>query len=339
MAKENPLIKLSKDLKENNLDKLYLFFGEEVYLKELYTKKILQTIPDDGFEEFNKIIIDGKESDMFSVSEALESFPMMSDKKIVLIENSGIFKSANQETKDFYSKVFSALAEDTVLIFSETEVDKRSALFKAAQKSGSVVEFELLSEADLISFVQREVMGQGKKIQKDVAEYLVNISDSSLSSLKNEILKLVSNCEDEITKTDVDRLASKSLQIQVFELCDLLMERKTDRVLQMLEDLKTVKESPFKLIYILFGTFDKMLKAKLMEYEGTPYQDIAKELGVPPFIAKKYINGQKGFSQDELILMTVKVAEVDLLIKQGKTDEWSAFENYITDFLRYGKEN
>lgn len=339
MAKENPLIKLRKDLKENNLDRLYLFFGEEVYLKELYTKKILATVPDDGFEEFNKIIIDGKESDMFAVGQALESFPMMSDKKIVLIENSGIFKTANQETKDFYSKVLSSLADDTVLIFSEAEVDKRSSLFKSAQKSGTVVEFELLSETDLVSFVQREVMGQGKKIQKDVADYLVNISDTSLSSLKNEILKLVSNCETEITRTDVDRLASKSLQIQVFELCDLLMERKTDKALQMMEDLKTVKESPFKLIYILFGTFDKMLKAKLMEKEGVLYQDIAKELGVSPFIAKKYINGQKGFSEDELILMTVKVAEVDLSIKQGKTDEWSAFENYVTDFLRYGKEN
>ncbi len=338
MVKENPLIKLKKDLKENNLNRLYLFFGDEVYLKELYTKKILATIPDDGFEEFNKIIIDGKESDMFAVGEALESFPMMSDKKIVLIENSGIFKSPNQETKDFYSKVFGNLAEDTVLIFSETEVDKRSSLFKSAQKNGCVIEFELLSEADLIAFVQREVMASGKKIQKDVAEYLVNIGEGSLSSLKNEILKLTNACEGEITKTDVDRLASKSFQIRVFELCDLLMARKNDEALQMMEDLKTVKESPFKLIYILFGAFDKMLKAQLMQKEGMAYQDIIKELGVPPFIAKKYINGAKGFSEDELILMVKKVAEIDLLIKQGRTDDWSAFENYVTEFL-YGKEN
>lgn len=334
MAKENPLIKLKKDLKENTLERLYVFFGEEVYLKELYIKKLLATVPDDGFEEFNKIIIDGRESDMFKVSEALESFPMMSDKKIVLIENSGIFKSPNQDEKDFYGKVFSSLADDTVLIFSETEIDKRSSLFKSASKAGSVIEFELLSHTDLVAFVQREVMGLGSKIQKDVAEYLVDISDSGLSGLKNEILKLVSNCSDEITKTDIDRLASKSLQIQVFELCDLLMEKKTDKVLQMIEDLKTVKESPFKLLYILFGTFDKMLKAKLMTNEGILYQEITSSLGVPPFIAKKYINGAKGFSEDELIFMTKSVAETDLAIKQGKVDEWTAFENYINSFLK-----
>lgn len=339
MAKDNPLIKLKKDLQENNFEKLYLFFGEEVYLKEHYTKKILDTIPDDGFEEFNKIIIDAKESTLDDVKDALESFPMMSDKKIVLIENSGVFKSANQEAKDFYSKAFSELAEDTILIFSESEVDKRSALFKAAGKVGCVIEFELLSQSDLVAFVQREVMNLNSKIQKDVAEYLVDISDSGLSGLKNEILKLVANCGNEITRTDVERLASKSLQIQVFELCDLLMARDADKVLQMTEDLKTVKESPFKLIYILFGTFDKMLKAKLMEREGMLYQEIAASLGVPPFIAKKYINGAKGFSEDELVMMVKNVAEFDISIKQGKLDEWTAFENYINDFLKKGKEH
>lgn len=337
MAKENPLIKLRKDLKEASYEKLYVFYGEEVYLKELYIKKLLDIVPDDGFEEFNKIIIDAKDSSLEAVADALESFPMMSDRKIVLIENSGIFKSAPQEAKDFYSKAFSNLAEDTILIFSETEVDKRSALYKAASKAGSVIEFETLSFTDLVAFVQREVTSLGGKIQKDVAEYLVNICDSGLSSVKNEILKLVSNCR-EITKSDVDRLASKSLQIQVFDLCDFLMERKTEKVLQMVEDLKTVKESPFKLLYILFGTFDKMLKAKLSEKEGIPYQEIVSGMGVAPFIAKKYINGAKGFSEEELIMMVTNVSEADLAIKQGKVDEWTAFENYINELLKHTKE-
>lgn len=333
MAKENPLIKLKKDLKEENYEKLYVFFGEEVYLKELYIKKLLDIVPDDGFEEFNKIIIDARESSLEAVDDALRSFPMMSDKKIVLIENSGIFKGASQEVKDFYTKVFSSLAEDTILIFSEGEVDKRSVLYKAASRVGSVIEFAPLSHIDLVAFVQRETVAMGAKIQKDVAEYLVNIADTDLSSIKNEILKLVSNCK-EITKTDVDRLVSKSLQIRVFDLCDFLIERKTEKVLQMVEDLKTVKESPFKLLYILFGTFDKMLKAKLSEDEGIPYGQIVSELGVAPFIAKKYINGAKGFSVDELALMVARVAETDLLIKQGKVDEWTAFEDYINELLR-----
>lgn len=337
MAKENPLIKLRQNLKEKNYERLYVFFGEEVYLKELYIKKLLELVPNDGFEEFNKIIIDSKESTLSEIATTLEGFPMMSDRRVVLIENSGAFKSASQEVKDFYTKAFNILAEDTILIFSESEVDKRSALYKAAAKAGMTVDFEPLSYPDVVAFVQREVKELGGSIQKDVAEYLVNICDSGLSSVKNEILKLVS-ANKEITKTDIDRLTSKSLQVKVFDLCDFLMEGKTEEALRLIENLKAVKESPFKLLYILFGTFDKMLKAKLSEGEGIAYRDIVSELGVSPFIAKKYINGAKAFSEDELILMVARAAETDLAIKQGRVDEWTAFEDYINEFLKYIKE-
>lgn len=337
MAKENPLINLRKGLKEKKYERLYVFYGEEVYLKELYIKKLLELVPNDGFEEFNRIIIDSKEASLSEVADTLEGFPMMSDRRVILIENSGIFKSAAQEAKDFYTKAFEKLSEDTILIFSETEIDKRSVLYKAAAKKGMVVNFETLSFPDVVAFVQREVKELGGSIQKDTAEYLVNICDSGLSSVKNEILKLVS-ANKEITKTDIDRLTSKSLQIKVFDLCDFLMEGKTEEALKLTEDLKTVKESPFKLLYILFGTFDKMLKARLSEKEGIPYRDIVSELGVSPFIAKKYIKGAGAFSEEELILMVTKAAETDLAIKQGRVDEWTAFEDYINEFLRYIKE-
>lgn len=337
MAKENPLIKLRKDLKENTFEKLYVFFGKETYLKELYIKKLLAIIPDDGFEEFNKIIIDAKEASLEDVAEALESFPMMSDKKIVLVENSGVFKSANAEEKDFYQKVFSDLSDDTILVFSETEIDKRGTLYKSASKAGAVIEFETLSHTDLVAFVQREVINCGGKIQKDVAEYMVNICDPDLSGLKNEILKLCGNCREEIGKTDIDRLVSKSLQIRVFDLCDLMMAKKTDEVLLMIADLKTTEKSIFNLLYLLFAAFDKMLKVKLSEGEGMTYSEIVSDLGVAPFIAKKYINGAKSFSKEELIFMVSRVAETDLLIKQGRMDEWSAFEDYINSFLIYNR--
>ncbi len=325
----NSLTKLKNDIKQGTLSRLYVFYGEETYLKELYTKQILNLVPDDGFEEFNKIIIDGKEASLTEVSDALESFPMMNDRKIVLINNSGIFKKATEETKSFYTNAFSKLSDDTVLIFNESEVDKRNALFKAASKCGEITEFALLSDSDLTAFVMREINSSGKKIDKDDAEYIVNICDKGLGSLHNEIAKLISCTNEKILRSDIDSLVTKSLQIQVFDLCDSLMEKNTNRVLQILRDMKTVKESPFKLLYILFSTFEKMLKSKLMAADSMTYDEISKGLGVAPFIAKKYIKGAQGFSLDELTSLVSGMAEAELLIKQGKCDEWSALENLI----------
>ena len=40
MAKKNDIIELKEQLKENKLQKLYVFYGDEEYLKEQYIKKI-----------------------------------------------------------------------------------------------------------------------------------------------------------------------------------------------------------------------------------------------------------------------------------------------------------
>lgn len=334
MAKENAVIKLKADLKAGKTERLYLFYGEEDYLKDLYTKKILSIVPDDSFSEFNKIIIDGKTADLIEISDALESFPMMSDKKVILIEDSGIFKKATEAQKDFYDKAFKNLADDTILVFSESEVDKRSALFKAASKAGLAVEFKPLSDLELVSFIIREANSSNLKIQKDCAEYMVEICEHGLLNIKNEIAKLAGYCTEEITKTDIDQIVSKSLETKVFDLCDVLMEKNADKALSMIGDLKTTKTSPFQLLYILFGSFDKMLRAKLMLENGMSYDEICSVMGLAPFIAKKYINGAKGFSKDELKNMVTAVAEIDLSIKQGAIAEWDAFQKYITDFFK-----
>lgn len=334
MAKENAIIKLKQDLKANKTERLYLFFGDEDYLKDLYVKRIFSLIPDDSFSEFNKITIDAKTADLIEISDALSSFPMMSDKKVVLIEDSGVFKKATEAEKDFYDNIFKNLADDTILIFKESEVDKRSSLYKAASKAGLSIEFNRLNELELVSFIIREANSRGLKMPKDCAEYMVEICEHGLLHLKNEIDKLSGFCQGEITKSDIERIVSKSLETKVFDLCDVLMEKNADKALLMLMDFKTAKVSPFQLLYILFGMFDKMLRAKLMSDSGMTYDEIISTMGLAPFIAKKYINSAKKFKKDELIYMVTKTAETDLLIKQGAILEWPAFEKYVTDFFK-----
>ena len=96
---------LKKQLSENKLHKLYLFFGEESFLMDYYIGQITKLIPHMDFEEFNHITLDS-DSSLYDVSQAMESFPMMTDRKLVLLKDSGAFRSKTAEaTKDFYKKV------------------------------------------------------------------------------------------------------------------------------------------------------------------------------------------------------------------------------------------
>ncbi len=324
---KSQMAELKKQLSENKLQKLYLFFGEETFLIDVNIDRISALVPDMGFEDFNRLVLDGSSVPLSEIADAIEAFPMMAEKKLVIIKNSGAFKGkASQEIKEFYINKIENIQCDTVVIFKETDVDKRSTVYKAAQKAGWTGEFTKLDDTDLVTWVMREVKVRDRKISKENAAFLISITDRSLQTLKNEIDKLSSYTEDEITKVAIERLASRSLEARVFDLCDAIMEKDAGKSLLLIRELKTNKESPYGILYILFSTFSKMLKAQVLSDRHEPYDAYAGELGVPAFSVKKYVAGAKRFTKSELAGFLMMAVETDLSIKQGNIEQWQAIE-------------
>ena len=332
-VKEDNFIKLKQQIKNNEIKNLYLFFGEETFVKDMYLKRMGETVPDDGFEDFNKIAIEGKNLTHEKIDDALDSFPMMSEKKLIIIKDSGIFKSPTEDEKEFWQKRLSDIPDYALLIFDEQNVDKRSVTYKSAVKYGLPVEFNYIKDYELVAWVSREATKAGKKISKQNSEYLVSLCDSGLQNLKNELDKLLNYCDGEIYKSDIEKVVSKQLGIVIFELTDALMAKNSDRAMQILLDLKEKKESPFNVLYLLSSAFDKMLQCKLMLSNGGHYDEIAASLKLPPFIARKYADSAKGFSEEFLIGRVCKTADYDLAIKQGEIDDWTALLQYVFDSL------
>lgn len=344
VKKNDELIKLKKQLKENVLQPLYLFYGEEDFLREMYVKRVTDCVGDGGFPEFNHIVISGQDIPFSEYDDAWESFPMMNDKKLIHIKDSGIFSSkrgvgggtSSEEKKEFWGEKLKRISDDTVVIFDEVSVDKRSTLYKAAAKAGCVIEFTYLAESELVTWVIKQCLDAKKKMSKENAYYLVSICDPGLSNLNNELKKLLDFCGEEIYKSDIERVVSKSMQVVVFELTDAIMAGNAQGAMSTLTSLKTVKENAFTLLYLLFSSFDKMLHAKLMQ--GASQGETASALGVPPFIARKYMESARGFSQQSLVWMTRRVAEIDLAIKEGRIDEWTAIEQYVAECIHRSKQ-
>ena len=341
--KGGELTELKRQIRDNDIKPLYLFYGEEDYLKEIYTNKIRDAVPDGGFPEFNHIYLTG--SLPFSeYDDAWEAFPMMTDRKLIVIKNSGIMKSgragrdeeshSTEENKNFWQEKLKHISDDAVVIFCETSVDKRSVIYKAIAKQGMVVEFSYMSDADLVTWVIKRCLDRKRKISKDTAQNLVSRVDPGLNNLNNELEKLFDFCDGEIYSSDVDRVVSKSLNVITFDLTNAVMAGDAKKALAILNDVKAnSKESSFAVLYLLLASFEKILHAKLLGEK--PLSEIASELGAAPFIARRYVDSAKGFSEDALVKMVTRVAEIDLEIKEGRCDEWTALYEYITECLYY----
>lgn len=326
---------LKKNISENNLQQVYLLCGDENYLVELYLKRLSDAVPDGGMPDFNRLVVEEAKGTIAEVMDFVQAYPLMSEKKLLVMHNSGIFKSATEEVKAFWTQLFSDMPEYLVIIFAERELDKKSAIYKAICKVGAVAEFERLSPADTITWIERQALEAKKKITKDNAAYLAEVCNIGMDSLKNELDKLIDFCDEEITRTDIDRLVSKSLNVKIFEMTDAIMLHNADKALGILSDMKTVKESAYNILFTIFQTFDKMLYASLLLREGESADRIAARLGVPPYIARKYM--KKSFDDDFLIDCVCAAAEIDLAIKNGECDDWTALEQYVTEM--FNKKN
>lgn len=327
------IIDLKKELDNGKLRPVYLLYGDESYIKDKYERKITDMVPDAGFPEFNHFRFEGSRAELSDYDDALESFPMMTDKKLVIIRDSKIFKRANEEVKSFWQEKLKRLSDDTVVVFIEDEVDKRSVLYKAVQKAGAAVEFEYQKEPELVSWVIRRALKAKLKISKDCAQYLVGIVDPGMSNLSNEFDKLEVYCSGMITKTDIDKVVSKSMSIRIFDLTDAIMYRRADIAMRVVNDLRASNESAFGILYLLEGSAEKILKTKLC---GTKNKfEAAKIVGVQSFVAEKYIKSADFFSVESITRMITRVPEIDLDIKSGKIGEWAALEQYIAECIHY----
>lgn len=336
--KNNSFLKLKEQIKSGNLQNLYLFFGEETFIKDTYLGIMEKQIPDDGFADFNKIFLDGKNADADKIDDAFDAFPMMAEKKLVIIKDSGIFKlkqdGGSSADKDFWQRRLSSLSDFAIVIFDEKEVDKRSALYKLLSKNGLAVEFQYMNDYELIAWIVREVQKNGKKINKSSAEHLLSLCDPGISNVKNELDKLFNYCGDEIYASDIDKVVSKPISVVIFEITDAIMNKNGEAALRILMKLKDSKSSAFGILYLLSSGFDKILKTKLLLDGGATYDIVASKLKVAPFIARKYADNAKKFTRDFLVDRIIKTAEYDMKIKQGELDDWTALMQYIFECIK-----
>lgn len=337
-AEKNLIPELKAQIKENRLRNLYVFYGEEEYLKEYYIKKIEEKVPSNGFEEFNRILIEGG-SDYDVYDSVLESMPVMAEKRIVEIRDSNIFTMKrsggivppDEDQKKFWQDKFKRLSDDTVLIFCEKNVDGRSVLFKAAAKAGFAVEFKYMSSVDLRAWTVRRAMKAGKKIDNSTADYLISVIDPGMNNLENEMDKLLSYCGETIYKSDIDKVVSRAMQVQAFDITDALMAGDARKALSVLNNMRTQKQSVFAILYLIYSNVEKMLHLRLAGV--TSRAEAAEVLGCVQWLAGKYLDGSKGFSLEKLYYMVTRVPEIDYEIKSGDVEEWQALEQYIFNII------
>lgn len=319
------------DLKK--IEKCYLLYGEDSFTRKAWEDKIRKKIVDEASEMMNMTVFNDIKTTAGQIIEAAETFPFMSEKRIIIARDCGFFSEGKKAESDLLAEYIEKIPDTACIVFSEEKADKRMKLYKAAEKHGIVKTYNGLKDVDLANMIEKKFAKSGIKATKAVCVYMVRNCGENAETLKNETDKIISYLGDrnEVKTEDIDKLCSKSSETKVFDLVDAMIAGKTEKALEIYRTLLSLNESPYMVLSLITRQFRIILKCKSLSESGLSGSDMAKKIGVAPFVANGAVRQSRNFSYEMLKASLNKCLETDYLIKTGKTEPVSGVEMLIAN--------
>lgn len=320
---------INHDIEVNEIKQFYLLFGEEDYLKRQYKDKLLAALvnPEDNM---NLNYFEGSNISIQSVLDLGTTLPFFSDNRLIVIENSGLFKKALEDIE----KQFEAFPDSTYVIFVEKDVDKRNRLYKWIGKNGYASEMNTPDEKMLLSWVKGLCKAEGKEIHDTAIFYFVEHMGTDMLLLKNELEKLFSFKHDAnvITIEDIKEVCISQATDKMFEMLDAIGSHNQDKALLLYHDLLALREPAMRVLYMLTRHFHILMQISKLLAEGKDNKTIASVCSIPPFSVKKYAAQAGKYSYDILKEMVEKCQLTDQGIKTGRVQDIVGVELLIVEF-------
>lgn len=321
---------IKEHIKNNQYKPIYLLYGQEGYLKDLYKKKLKDGIlgKDDGM---NYSYFEGKSVDVNKVMQISETLPFFHDKRLVVIENSGLFKS--QSDLADYIKEMSAT---THIIFVETEIDKRNRLYKAVKDKGTISEMNGLDEGNLKLWVASILAKDKKKITNNTLLYLLDKTGTDMENINSELEKLICYAidRDVITNEDIDAVCITQITNKIFNMIDAIASKRQNAALAYYFDLIQLKEKPLSILFLITRHFNLLMQVKDLNRLGYNNTVISQKTGLPPFAINKYNTQSKHFKMGELKDVLEYCADVEEKVKKGRLIDQMGVELLIVQFSK-----
>lgn len=326
--------RINEDIKNNQFNQVYLLYGEEDYLRTQYRDKLKKAMVEDD-TSMNYNYFEGKDIDVGKLIDLAETLPFFADRRVILVENSGFFKSSQEQLAEYLKE----LPEATCFLFCEKEVDKRSKMFKAAQKYGYVSEFVIQDEVTLKKWIMSLVAKEGKQISQNALDLFLEKTGTEMENIQKEFEKLACYTLNKpaIMPEDVEAICTERLQNRIFEMVEALANKHQKKALDLYYDLIALKEAPMKILFLISRQFNLLLQTRVFMQKRYDNKRIAQELSMSPFVIKKYMAQASKFELSYLRQALEDCVLTEEEIKTGKITEMIAVEMLIIKYS--SKEN
>lgn len=204
---------LNQDIKSGEFKQIYLLYGEEAFLKNSYKNRLKEAIIGDDTMNFARF--EGKGLDVDELIRLADTMPFFAEHRLILIEDSGFFKTAS----DALVQYLPSMPDTTILLFVETEVDKRNRLYKKVKDMGYAAELNRQDSAQLARWAGGILAREQKKITNHTMDLFLSMTGDDMENIRMELEKVISYTlgRDVITDEDVMTVCTVQVTNRIFD--------------------------------------------------------------------------------------------------------------------------
>ena len=342
------LKRLRGDLELGDPAPILLFHGDEGFYRERAAAIAVDHLLSDGLRDFNLDRRDGSETGPADWVALASNRPMLGTRRVIVVTGAERWLKVGglNQTEKAQQELLTNFAETSssgTIVLQAASADKRSRLWKLLQKRGHSYLFppmQSIEEAE--SFLSDRFSGEGIRVERAASRYLADILGTSIPDILTEVRRLCIFLGDrkELTLADVEGQVAATRTHTVFEFVDALGRRDARQALAVLDrlleggiksDRKTdVQAIPLILTSLLHRQVRNMLLAQsLVKDHGIEPRGLARDLGVPPFVAEKTLRQARRFPERRLQDTLEELASMDLRLKSTSLPPRSLLEGLI----------
>lgn len=314
---------LLEDIKNGSFKKVYLLYGEEAYLRTQYKQKLRDALVSSD-DTMNQAFFEGKGCNPKEIIDLAETMPFFAERRYISVDDSGFFKNKCDELADYLAQ----MPDTTCLVFTETEVDKRSRMYKAVKDVGRAVEFKTQDEKTLTRWILGILNKEQKRITEQTLHLFLEKAGTDMENISREMEKLLSYCldKDVITSEDVEEICTTQTTNKIFDMINAIAERRQKQALELYYDLLALKEPPMRILFLLARQFNQLLSVRNLMGLGHDKNGIATRLSMSPFIAGKYMQQARRFTSEALIQAVKDCVQAEEDVKTGRMNDIMSVE-------------
>ena len=313
-----------RHLRERGVQRLYLLWGAEDYLREDFLSNLKAACLPEGEDSFSFRRINGPELDARQLREAVDAMPFLTERTFIELRDMDLNKLPDA---DHIQEILEDIPEYCTVAFVQStgfEPDGRLKLIKALRKLAEELCFSAQSQENLVKWISRRFDALGKRIDLDAARHLIFVSGDLMSGLIPEIEKVAAYAkEDKVSLSDIDKVAHHIPEADVFQMTDFIAQKKAGAALSVLSELLGDKNNePIMLLAMLGSQMRRLYAARLALDRNLGSRFVGECCGIKyDFILNQLMRSARGYTTEQARHAVRLCADGDYLIKSsGRPD-------------------